>query len=580
MSSLTIRAGGQRVTVKRSTGRRPHDGPTGGGSPRAGRRAAVPCVVEALEPRICFAAGTAAFDPTFGDDGRSVVDSTGRYDTAATLAVQADGKILLGGHQGGGGPESGVLVRLDADGSLDASFGAAGVVVLPDVTWVQSLAVQPDGRIVVAGDREYNPSSVVLRLNADGTPDAAFGTGGVVHMGGVASVRFRTLTIAPDGRIVAVGSGSGGPGAGGVGDAAGMAVVRLNADGSPDATFGGDGVVFTDFGHGPTGGRDAAETVILLPDGRILAGGSTADTAEWNAPVEVTQTLRDGGFALARYNPDGSLDTTFGGGDHGGRVVTRFPDQDDYEYNTRGAGNVHALSLRPDGGIVAAGTSTAGDFVVARYTEGGAPDTAFADGGLFVLPGDTATYGHGLADLGGGRFAALGLGAGRLSAVVLDDAGRMGDLVTHVRPFDDAFHNPVYHVALRPDGRVVGAGTHYTAEFVYGNDAHMLAVRLDLGVSFASDPTARGPDITPAPSPEPEPTPAPAPADDDTIGGDDESDGDDDGEQPEPSGTDFLRAVWPGNRDAAGGSVFSHMSVGEQLFGAAEDDGQDVEVWE
>jgi uncharacterized delta-60 repeat protein len=198
-----------------------------------------------------------------------------------------------------------------AAGILDPTFGNGGKVNFrfqPNSNdAVTSAALQPDGKIVLAGQTSYvrNGSNVtelsVSRLNADGSLDTTFGTGGWVMTDfgiALATSGASRVIILPDGKIL-VGGGSGGV----------MALARYNPNGSLDTTFDGDGKVTTDFDGGT--GEDAT---YLLPqaDGKVIAVGYMFGSM--GNPAQV--------IVLARYNTDGSLDATFG---DGGKFKLLYP---------------------------------------------------------------------------------------------------------------------------------------------------------------------------------------------------------------------------------------------------------------
>lgn len=301
-----------------------------------------------------------SLDPSFGGDGK-VTTAVGPHEAGASaVAVQPDGRVVAAGYSLHSCMDlhscdsSVTLTRYDPDGSLDATFDGDGKMttnVDPDTfdrAEANDLAVQPDGKIVTANDGIDNEGFVLTRFNRDGSPDASFGDAGkaVTEVSGV-SDEASALTTQPDGRIVVVGDafyGSAG---------SFFALVRLDEDGSPDASFGGDGKVTTAIG--PCEGR--ANDVAVQPDGKIVAAGSSSCEYYAGGP-----SRRD--FALARLNEDGSPDSTFGGGD--GTAATDFGD-------TYGA-SAYAVAVQQGGKVVAAGESNS-DFALARY-EAESPDNA------------------------------------------------------------------------------------------------------------------------------------------------------------------------------------------------------------
>jgi len=294
-----------------------------------------------------------SLDATFGTDGKVVSNFPGKFEGALSAALQPDGKIVLAGTNGtpvGLGLASDIdfgVARYNGDGSLDMAFGVSGFVrtdFLGNIDEARSVVIQADGKIVVAGFANHPTGHkfsafALARYNSNGSLDAGFGVDGKVTTDffegdDIAS----SLTLQPDGKIIAVGEAFN-PATGTVD----WALARYKVDGSLDATFGAGGLVTTDF----FGGLDRARGVSLQSDGTILVVGTATNLA----------TGRD--FALARYNSDGSLHTTFG---KDGKVTTDFFEGDDV---------AASLALRPDGKIVVAGFATSLvtdlDFALARY---------------------------------------------------------------------------------------------------------------------------------------------------------------------------------------------------------------------
>jgi uncharacterized delta-60 repeat protein len=288
-----------------------------------------------------------SLDPSFGTGGKVRTDfASSSDDRAFALALQPDGKIVVGGSStAGGGSADLALARYNANGSLDASFGSGGKVLTDfgssSADAAFALALQSDGKIVTAG---YSTASGNLdfglaRFNANGSLDASFGSGGAVvtDFSSPSSDQAFALALQPDGKILAAGDSAIDEG---LDD---FALARYDIDGSLDASFGSGGKVLTDFG---SSSLDYARAVALLPDGRIVAVG-------------LSEAGGSDDFALARYTPSGALDTSLGSG---GTVLTDFGSSSHEE--------AWDLVLQPDGRIVAAGDSDAGgtfDFALARY---------------------------------------------------------------------------------------------------------------------------------------------------------------------------------------------------------------------
>jgi len=259
----------------------------------------------------------------------------------AAVAAQSGGRIVAAGTGAGQNAPTAkaALARLNPDGSLDATFGAGGVVTdaLPGGTQaaIEDVDIDATGRILVAGRRDG--AFIVARFTPDGAPDASFGAAGVaqVVLPGFTRGAATAVRAVPGGGVVA----------GGQADEQ-FALVRLRDDGTPDPGFGAGGTTF----ESPPAAA-AIETVALLPDGRILVGGFADDI---NGRHQV----------LGRYTPDGHPDATFG--------RRGFALNDDVP-------SAGQLLVQADGSVIVASQS------FARYTGAGTLDAAFGAGG--VLPG-------------------------------------------------------------------------------------------------------------------------------------------------------------------------------------------------
>jgi len=322
-------------------------------------------------------------------------------------------------------------------GDLDLSFGVGGKVMTdfgtgePTDDFANGAAMQPDGKIVVAGTvfGEQEDRFAVARYNRDGSLDPSFGVAGRVttYLGG--EVRVRGMALQPDGKIIVAGFVF--P----LEDDADFAMVRYNADGSPDTTFGNNGQVVTDLGSE----RDFAEAVAVHPNGRIVLAGSTI--------VEETGLQ----WALAAYTRDGTLDGSFG---TGGIVVT---DTDPF-------GEALAVAVRPDGSVVAAGWA-AGNFSVARYSRDGVLDPAFgvggqasADFGGIDVASSLALQSDGKVVVAGSSFSPQNwdfiLARFRVDGVLDSTFGVGGKVTTGFGGTEEVANA----VAVGRDGRIVAAG--------------------------------------------------------------------------------------------------------------------------
>jgi uncharacterized delta-60 repeat protein len=335
-----------------------------------------------------------------------------------------------------------VSAALAGAGDLDPSFGGDGTVLTGfeagSHEGASAVAVQPDGKIVVVGSTTSVAVSefALVRYEPDGSLDPAFGAGGrvVTDLGpgsGVASA----VALQADGKIVVAGQS--------IASTRDFAIARYMPDGSLDPSFGGDGVVLTDVG-----GEDGASGVAVQPDGRIVAAGFSA--AAGFAAVD---------FALARYEPNGDLDSTFDGD---GKVVTDIAGAQD---------GANGVAIQPDGRIVAVGLTSSfgfgGDFVLARYLANGALDASFDGDGKAItdLGGPLTDQAVALALQPDGKLVAAGAsgGFGNFDFALaryapdggLDPAfGAGGKVLTDLGGLDTA-----WGVAIHADGKIVAVGS-------------------------------------------------------------------------------------------------------------------------
>jgi uncharacterized delta-60 repeat protein len=383
----------------------------------------------------------------FGPGGATTTDF-GREDIAAAVAVQPDGRLVVAGTSSAPKEErqSLALSRYHEDGSLDPSFGGDGTVTSDLLLDARDLLVQPDGRIVAVGQAEDAMGAV--RYLADGTLDPSFGGGdGLADLERVGYDCRSADAVArqPDGKLVLVGT----IGCGGEGGDTQLAVVRLNADGSLDPSFDRDRSRRPAFRTCTYG-----SAVALLPGGKILVGASDGGCYEERGP-----------FRVARLNPDGTFDHAFG---RAGRQSVAFPGRQAW---------VDDLIVDARGRILVVGTAGRefgkGRYRVthalARLSSGGDVDRRFGRGGITLAPrGRPAhTYNSAGALLPDGRIVVVGT-TGRYSkrsdpriAVFGPDGGldrsfRRGG-AGHVR-FGGA-RETADGVAVDPAGRVVVVGS-------------------------------------------------------------------------------------------------------------------------
>ena len=300
-----------------------------------------------------------SLDSSFDGDGKVTTDFNNSFDTGNAVALQSDGKIVMAGNSLGTSVDF-ALVRYLTNGALDTSFGGTGKVTTSlfgsSSDTAYAVAVQPDGKIVAGGITDSSGGShsslALVRYNSDGSVDSSFGTSGRATTTFDTFVNIASsVVIQSDGKIVAAGSSH----SSSTGD---FAVARFNPNGSLDTTFDGDGKVTTDFGNT----SDRGYAVAIQTDGKLVVAGYASDG---NAR-----------FALARYNSNGSLDSSFGGT---GKITTTFLGVDDYAFG---------VAVQTDGKIVAAGYASSGpsySFALARYSSTGALDLSFGSSGKVMF---------------------------------------------------------------------------------------------------------------------------------------------------------------------------------------------------
>jgi uncharacterized delta-60 repeat protein len=391
-------------------------------------------------------------DRTFAGDGKL----TSRFGDMRALAIQRDGRIVVAGVRVVGTRWMFALARHLPNGRPDRSFGGNGRLTTRfrarDCVGVDALAVQGDGRIVAAGRAGCTGGRfAVARYLPSGRLDRSFSGDGKLTTRFGARCRFseaRAVAIQRNGRIVTAGQA-------GCGRAARLrvtfALARYTRAGRLDRSFAGDGRLTTDF----TSLFDSAFDVVIQPDRKLVAAG-TAGTDSDGAQ-----------FALARYTPAGRLDPSFGGD---GKVTNLFTGEQDCT-----PAEAYALARQRDGKLVAAGLTGCGhpNFAIARYVTDGSLDRAFGGDGkvatIFAqdncsdLVKDVAIQADGkvlAAGVAGCRDPHPEFALARYDASgVLDRSfGGDGEVTTHIGTSGECF-DQLNAVALQRDGRIVAAGS-------------------------------------------------------------------------------------------------------------------------
>jgi len=277
-------------------------------------------------------------DNTFGGDGVVLFDFNGRDDYGRAIAVQKDGGILVAARSSGAGTSLALILKLDAGGTVDTSFGTEGVAVYPGAkgnNGFRDMALQPDGKIVVTGYASTDAGFEVLtaRYTADGVLDPSFGTEGSVRFdGGHKNAGARGVVIQDDGKIVVSGSTSNG-------NDLDVLVLRYAPVGALDPEFGSEGVVIYDSGTGNDNGRRLA----LQQAGQVVVVGNTHNGTDYDALV-----LRydANGFADEDFGNIGVASYNLGEGNDWGEAVAIRQDQNIVVVGGIGSTATQVLTMR------------------------------------------------------------------------------------------------------------------------------------------------------------------------------------------------------------------------------------------
>jgi uncharacterized delta-60 repeat protein len=339
------------------------------------RKATCRLALEPLEDRITPSTG-GLLDPTFGSGGIVTSSFSTGMNIAYDVLVQPDGKVVAGGWANMGRTlQDFLVVRYNANGTLDTSFGSGGRATTDfgqgNTDEAYAIALQPgtNGKIVAGGFTDITSKThgitstsshfALARYNPNGSLDTSFGSNGTVITDKGAAVYDSAygMAVQPDGRIILAGldqtSGS-----------KQLALFRYTANGALDPTFGSGGKLFTGIAIGGIGSNGHPLAVSLQSDGRIVVAGTTPTSD----------------FLLARFNANGTTDTSFGGGT--GKVTTDFGGRVD---------GASGLAIQTDGRIVVAGASWVPgsgneSVALARYNPDGSLDASFGTGGTVIAP--------------------------------------------------------------------------------------------------------------------------------------------------------------------------------------------------
>ena len=313
-------------------------------------------------------AQTPTFDTSFGNDGKVItsLQESNDYDAITSVFLQPDGKIIACAETEISN-NTAVLMRFNADGSPDSGFGTNGKLFTGNYIEHpnENFRLLPDGKMILYGSKlaaDFSALDFELRkFNADGSPDTSFGNAGSVltSIPGEA-VLGMAIEVSPDGEIFAAGAVY----QNGMDLKRSYVLLKYSANGIQDTSFGTNGMVKDSVFTDPQI-SEIPLVVKIQPDGKIVVGGNGQN---YNVGPE-TETPY-----LLRFNPDGSVDTTFG---DNGKIVGALV----------GFNGINAVSFTPGGKIIASGysyVSGIGKVRILKYNADGTPDTGFGNNGVFL----------------------------------------------------------------------------------------------------------------------------------------------------------------------------------------------------
>jgi uncharacterized delta-60 repeat protein len=384
-------------------------------------------------------------DNTFDGDGLLILSGGYGAQTFDDLALAADGNIVFAGVGAINFSRQYVFSRIKPDGTADLNAGGDGLVVATitgsnDVS--RDIAVLPDGKILLGGYTNSTSNTnlfALLKLNANGSVDNSFnGDGKYTHEFAGNNAFANSIALQTDGKIVLAGYVSS------IGNDR-FAVLRLNANGDPDNSFDGDGQLILDV-------QGQVRKAIIQPDGKIILVGTS-----------------NGKATVARLNADGTPDNSFG--INGVATV-----------NTTASSSGTSVALQTDGKIVVAGSDFSlsnSQALVARFNVDGSPDNSFnGDGILTSLLNSNSTAVNGVAIQSDGKIVIGGYAAATFGSATFDF---MFARINSDGSFDNSFgtegitkfdygnnsYDNLYDIEIQPDGKIVGGGTSRIASEEY-----------------------------------------------------------------------------------------------------------------
>lgn len=368
------------------------------------------------------------FDNTFSEDGK-LTTSIWNNNFTRCVAVQSDHKILVAGNMSKTSPyrQSYFVVRYNEDGSIDNTFGDNGFLYEEDNNgeWVSKMLIQPDGRILITG------LYYIARLMPDGSLDNSFGENGKSYFENVSGFN-RDMHLLDDGSILVYGSR-------GINNQLKSRIVKFKSNGELDTSFGDNGQVIQDFGY-PT---LINNSIVVQADGKFITGGAAVPNPSYPQSNKLL---------LVRYNPDGSLDTSFG--DQGIVIDNSVT----LEARDIALDSNQKIVVIGEKDIVPFGTGTYGNSVILRFNGDGSLDQGFNSTGYNTV--DIHSY------------------ADYASAVLIDSNDKIYFSGHYFGGTGNTWYR--YVVRLNPDGSFdetfdqdgifLSQVANYSAESLYGNN--------------------------------------------------------------------------------------------------------------
>lgn len=301
-------------------------------------------------------------DTTFGTNGISIIEDGTQLSQVRKVGLQSNGKIILAGRSG---PQTAyaTIARADANGALDTTFGTNGFTrkVSGTESDIQALMVLPDDKIIVVGYVLNNTSNIqVIKLNANGSFDTTFGTNGVKVIA-IGSFGQRAFCATTNGNKILIGGVINNPNESSL-------LVQLNADGSLDTTFGTDGYSVAQFGSNPQNRYDRFSAIKVFENSIYAVGSRAIDAFNYKAN-------------LAKFTINGTLDTTFS---DDGKLLVTTTSQKDF---------INDIQVLQEGYILLAGvtSNSSSNFLMIKLNTDGTFKTNFGTNGIVTTSMNSAS---------------------------------------------------------------------------------------------------------------------------------------------------------------------------------------------